>query len=483
MLRYLLWTLHLTVLQGWSNADGDKHFQKLREIADSSNNDKAQQETFWKINLRIGSELKSAGAFVVPDSSEQRPKCLHLCIAPGGYTEHLLQTYPEASVKGITLPLHLGGHPMVAAYGEKDPRVQVDFMDLTMLAVEYGTPMSEIPQGHPDAKNFSSNRPFLGETFGHVLCDGQILRTHFREEYRQTKEIVRLNVAQLIFGMTRISPRGTFVMLLHKADAFDNIELLKTFDDFSKVKLCKPQTIHAVRSSFYMIATDVDPTHPKAKEAVEQWKKDWKRATFDTDENTGMNREMPTEDKVKAVLKEFGPRLIELARDIWQTQKNALGRASYTKTNSRQTPSSAGPRSPYTKTVYPEKHKKPIPRSPYGNPAIENTAPLSWRKASISKAEPPSSSYLDSAKVASPWAKSNSPTTSSSKTNSEEAEYSVTNSSQAKMDPSKVRDENTNPIKGSTWDRLAFAQINSGKAEIESAKKKAESSNAQSDEW
>lgn len=355
----------LNVLQGWSSTEGDEHFKKLREKADSSNNDKTQQKIFWDINLRIGTELHSAGVFSIPNPLKPNPTSLHLCMAPGGYTEIFLKIHPEASVKGITLPPHLGGHPMCIPHSDKDPRVQVIFMDLTMLAVEYGTSMAEIPKEHPDAKKFSSDRPFLNETFDLVICDGQILRTHFREEYRQNREALRLNAAQLIFGMTRIKQGGTFMMLLHKADAFDNIELLETFDTFSKLKLIKPKTAHAARSSFYLIAKDVDPTHPKAQYAVEQWKKDWKRATLAGDEGTGMDKEMATEMKVNAVLEEFGPNLIGLAKEIWLTQKNALGRASYIKPNSPRMPK--------------------IPRKPQD----ENAAVGAWRKASHSNMDSP----------------------------------------------------------------------------------------------
>ena len=365
----------------------------MRERADSSNNDKAQQQIFWDLNIRIGQELRGAGAFSISDPLEPNPTSLHLCIAPGGYTWHILETYPEATVKGITLPPHLGGHPMGLDHGDKDARVQVKFMDLTMLAEEFGTSLSEISKDHPDAKKFSSDRPFLGETFDLVICDGQILRTHFREEYRQNREVLRLNVAQLIFGLTRIKHGGTFVMLLHKADAFDNIELLKIFDTIAKIKLFKPQCAHSPRSSFYLIARDVDPTHPKAQEAIQKWKEDWKNATIAGDEGTGVNKEMPTEDHVKAVLEEFGPRLIELAKAIWLVQKNALAKASYTRSSSPRTPSNVVPRSPYTKFKSPEAEGRggysnkgsPTAKWEYGtkmpgSPSLGPEWQKSWRK-------------------------------------------------------------------------------------------------------
>ena len=336
--------------------------------------------------MRIGEELRSAGAFAISDPLEPNPTSLNLCIAPGGYTQHILDAYPETSIKGITLPPHLGGHPMCIPHGDKDPRVQVKFMDLTMLAVEYGTSMSEIPKDHPDAKKFSGDRPFLDQTFDLVVCDGQILRTHFREEYRLNREVLRLNAAQLIFGLTRIKPGGTFVMLLHKADAFDNVELLQLFDAISKIKLFKPKTAHSPRSSFYLIAKDVDPMHPKAQAAIQQWKQDWKKATLAGDEGTGMTKDIPTDSRVNAVLEEFGPQLIKLAKDVWLIQRNALARASYTRPQSPRTPINfTSARAPYVKPEPSSLPKADPPRATwaYGKmPGTPNLGPEwqnSWR--------------------------------------------------------------------------------------------------------
>ena len=385
---------------------------------------------------------------------------------------------------------------MLIRHGENDPRVQVKFMDLTMLAVEYGTPMSEIPEGHPDAKKFNSDRPFLDEEFDHVLCDGQILRTHFREEYRQNREVIRLNVAQLIFGMTRIKSGGTFVMLLHKADAFDNVELLSTFDAFSKVKLCKPRSAHAVRSSFYLIATDVDPTHSRALEALKQWKKDWENATFEEDGGTGMNKEIPTEDVVLAVLEKFGPRLIEMAREIWQIQKNALGKASYTKTTSPWTPTGGWPRSPHTKTFLPGTDVSGAPRSPYTKPTAENNTPQAWRKASVSRVEALKPDFpklrspragsprakLNSAEVSSPWAKFESPKVNSPEVNSPKVYSPKVNSPKVyspKVDSPKV----DTPKAGSPGAKSASVEVDSPKTQIKVAETLPKSPNVPSDWW
>lgn len=256
-------------------------------------------------------------------------QALNLCMAPGAYTEVFLELYPEATVKGITLPLKLGGHHMTIPYGLQDPRVNLDFLDITMLAAEFGVTSENIPPNHPDAKNFTMHRPHGRDTFDVVLCDGQTLRTHQRLEYRENREPLRLLTAQLILGMTRIKPGGTFIILLHKADAFDTMQLLRSFSEFAKIALFKPQKAHNTRSTFYLIAKDVKPLSVPAIEAMEKWKFDWQQATFGGEKGTGVAKEPASDEEVNALLDEFGPELIKLCQHIWSIQAEALVRAEW----------------------------------------------------------------------------------------------------------------------------------------------------------
>jgi 23S rRNA U2552 (ribose-2'-O)-methylase RlmE/FtsJ len=313
-------------LQGWQNPEGDEFFKTLREHADHPG--KAGRERFYKMNKNIGMQLAKAGAFTTTPSIET-VHALNLCMAPGGYTWSLLEAHQSARISGITLPVGIGGHPMVLPYGRNDPRVQVEFMDITMMAPEFGTPIAEIPPEHPEAASFSTQVLYQDVSFDIVLCDGNVLRTHKRAEYRQGREALRLTVSQLIFGMKRIKTGGTFIILLHKADAWVSVELLQILESFSKIQLFKPARIHAQRSSFYVIAKDVQPKHPKAIEAIQKWQKDWWRATFAGKEHTGEDKEVD-EQRVYSVLDSFGPKLIELGRPIWKVQLDALRRASYT---------------------------------------------------------------------------------------------------------------------------------------------------------
>lgn len=201
---------------------------------------------------RIAQELQgNTGAFRV--QSTPRPNILDMCMAPGAFLETALKLNPGSHALGFTLPLSDGGHRVhLPVY----PNVTLKYLDITMLATDMG--VSSIPAGHADAKNFLPT-PFEGRRdFDIVLCDGQVLRTHSRASYREYRESCRLSFAQMVLGLERIKRGGTMVMLLHKLESWDAVLLLRTFSKFSSVGVYKPKHGHAKRSSFYMVAKNVD---------------------------------------------------------------------------------------------------------------------------------------------------------------------------------------------------------------------------------
>lgn len=321
-LRKQAWTDSRGCFQGWANDKSDKHFEKLR--GDADNPDRWLKDKFYDMNMKLGTELHdSTNAFSVRSPGGAGAKALNLCMAPGGYTWYFLKRFPKATVKGITLSPEDGGHPMYLPHGDDDPRVQVLYMDITMLAVEFGTSIANVPAQHPEAAKFIAERPFLGETFELVVCDGQVLRTHQHGRNRD-REILRLLTAQLILGLNRIKPGGTLIILLHKVDAWDNILLLQTLETFSKIRLYKPKKIHSLRSSFYLIAKNVLPESAPALEAIERWKSEWWQATFGGEAGTGLDKEEPSESLVREVLEQYGARLIEHGQPIWAIQLESM---------------------------------------------------------------------------------------------------------------------------------------------------------------
>jgi len=308
-------------IKGWENPDGDTYFRKQRLAVDNAS--LILQNRLFDMMRSLGKEMDATtGAFFCP---HRYPHILDLCMAPGGYTASVLDRHPNASVRGISLPTSLGGHNLLVPHDEMDPRVQVRLVDITMLASEFGVCSDDIPYGHPEASQFNGAQPYHGEEFDIVFCDGQVLRTHPRAEWREHCEATRLTVSQLILGLQRIKTGGTFIMLLHKMEAWNTCTLLKAFEAFSTVVLFKPQRSHATRSSFYLVAKNVQPESSAAKEAVQEWKKVWFETTFEGD----ATREGPSEGVVNAFLTDYGPRLVELGRGIWEIQARALESAPY----------------------------------------------------------------------------------------------------------------------------------------------------------
>lgn len=297
-------------------------------MADNSKSNAKTRVHFFKMMVAVGCELdKHTQALSNIGRNNQRPVVLDLCMAPGGFSAAVLKVNPTASLHGITLPSELGGHELLLAH--KD--LNVLSMDITLLAAEMGIKPEDVPKDHPDAGMFVFTRPFPDIKADLVFCDGQVLRPHaeHRADYRQNTEATRLDSAQLVLGLNRIKPGGTMIILCHRLEAWHTTNLIYKFSRFSNIRVHKAKTSHQVKSSFYLIATKVQPESEEARRAVERWKRAWRRTTFWgselAEEEDGKD---PTivdgGDRVEDVLEAFGGRLIELGRPVWRLQANAI---------------------------------------------------------------------------------------------------------------------------------------------------------------
>lgn len=200
-----------------------------------------------------------------------------------------------------------------------------------MLAGDFG--VADYDPGHPDADKFylttSHIYKDLDSSFSLVFCDGQVLRTHTRAPYRERFEASRLSLSQLVIAMRRIRQGGTFIMLLHKVEAWKSLQLLRCFGRFSKVRLFKPEKKHASRSSFYMIAQEIDASHAELQNAIEQWKHTWLTLTFRRSDSSEPSE--PSVEEVEELLTEYGETLVELAEPIWKIQLRGLKTAKWNK--------------------------------------------------------------------------------------------------------------------------------------------------------
>lgn len=279
--------------------------------------DPSQHERFYKMSQMIAAEMNDdTGALSFDKAST--PQVLDLCMTPGGYSAAILRLNPTASIDGITLPPGDGGYEALLPYGSANSRVCVVFTDITMLATEYGVDMKEVPTDHPDVQKLTSLRPYQDKRYDLVLCDGLVLHGKKWDSYRDSCEATRLTNAQWILGLQRIKPGGTLIILLHKLDTFHSMMLVRSFCAFATVELFKPKRSDALRSSFYMVAKDVQPHSADAEVALTRYKSFWYNATFRRGAGSGeaADRDDKRED-VKVVLEEFGPKLGELGRRIW----------------------------------------------------------------------------------------------------------------------------------------------------------------------
>lgn len=196
-----------------------------------------------------------------------------------------------------------------------------------MLSKEFG--VDEVPVRHPGHASFCAERPFINQRFDLVICDGQVLRTHKRPEYREGTEANRLTSSQLILALQRIRQGGTLIILLHKIEALDTMELLYSFSRFSDIEVFKPIKKHAIRSTFYLIAKNVQPNAEAGRVAVMAWKKAWWSATFGGEEGTGAGRIKIDDEYAQSIIDSFGDKFTSLAKPVWQIQADALSRTDF----------------------------------------------------------------------------------------------------------------------------------------------------------
>lgn len=281
---------------------------------------------------RIGQELQdNLKAFKVNNINTSPLRILDMCMAPGAFLETALRLNPGAQAVAFTLPEEAGGHKVLLP---RNKNVKINFLDITMLAEDMGTARADIATEHPDATKFLSQHLSSDMRFNLVLCDGQVLRTHepHRASYREPREARRLRLTQLALGLEHLQPGGTMMVLLHKVESWDTVCLLHSFSKFSDVRVFKPKLGHQKRSSFYMIAQKVQTGSQEATAAVQEWKRQWKIATFSGDEEY---RKFAHDSAsvgslgVHELLEEFGATLVKLGEDVWRIQADALAKASF----------------------------------------------------------------------------------------------------------------------------------------------------------
>jgi 23S rRNA U2552 (ribose-2'-O)-methylase RlmE/FtsJ len=287
------------------------------------------------MTCEIGQEMDENTSVITLAAADgsQSLRVLDIGMAPGGFAQTVLRKHRDARIWGITLPSKMGGLRIMLPGWRDDLKVRIEFADITMLANEMGRPATSIPTQHPDIARFSSERPFQNETFDLVFCGATgatTRRGHAGAEPHESYKRLRLGTSQLVFALQRLRNQGSLVLVMHKPESFDTTEVIRTFTKCSIVRLFKSKTKHAITSSFYMVAMEVDTQSEEMQSAVVRWKKQWEDATFQSDGALSTCLRA-SEDQVREMLAEFGPQLIDLATPLWKTQADALRASPFLK--------------------------------------------------------------------------------------------------------------------------------------------------------
>lgn len=316
-------------LQGWKKTSGDEFFQKQRETADKT--DASIQSSFFQLMQRIGDEMQEAHRVM---RLTEPGKILDLCMAPGGFSASALKFNPRASISGATLPEELGGYKLFVQDVFEGARVRVWYGDLTSLVGDMGMDNDDIAEEHPDFGKFQKEKVWAGELFDLVFCDGQVLRNHSQgmTECRQHCEARRLTCSQILIALRHVKIGGSIVILLHKIGSWETVLTLRAFDQFADIAIFKPLTAHRSRSSFYLVAKNVQPHHENALKTIKTWTEAWKYPTFrawadDGQENAfsdDRNDGTVLEEQVTKVMNEYGERLVTLGEHAWKIQTAAI---------------------------------------------------------------------------------------------------------------------------------------------------------------
>ncbi|PSR76775.1 hypothetical protein BD289DRAFT_495296 [Coniella lustricola] len=345
--------------KGWKNPAGDEYFKKQRFHTDHANHDTSLN--FLRMMQLAADKLQRATNIftLVPTDARRPPTVLGFGFAPGGFLQKILLENVHVLIWGITLPESLGGIPVLISdfpcpqhqspfhrgggstgFVAHPIRLQVIAADITMMAADLGMLPDEIPASHPDAiaHNFLLRRqlPPL-QRFDLVTCEAGVLRPHHAVHagaHREHGEHIRLRAAQLALAVARVKPGGSMIVLMHKAESSDSVRMLWLFSQFCRVRLFKPDGPHHYKSSFYMVATDVQSQSEPALKAVKRWVAEWKMATFGSVDKC-LDKMKKEAIGVEELLQVFGHEWVRLGNEVWETQLQGLRMKSFTKNANR----------------------------------------------------------------------------------------------------------------------------------------------------
>ncbi|KAG7094441.1 hypothetical protein E1B28_008038 [Marasmius oreades] len=241
---------------------------------------------------------------------------------PGGFSSYILSRYPLANGTGMSLPVEKGGHKLLL---EEDfhTRFNLIWADITLF--ELG---NRLVHNH-GPNTFTATFPFAPDHGGFdlIILDGHPLRTQAIGDSEDVHILGdRLIISSLILGMFCIKNGGTIMMKLSMPDRKITAQIMYLFDMLSgDLRTWKPVNIHAIQSTFYVIARDFGG----GMMAGRYWyvltglRDLWERLVVG--EQNGRLRHDDLDFVVdRRGLKAYSGRLEELSRHLWDVEAQSL---------------------------------------------------------------------------------------------------------------------------------------------------------------
>ena len=290
---------------------------------------------FFNLMQRIGNKMHEITSMM---SLVDTRNVLDLCMISDEYSALALKFNPQASVSEATLSKKYENHKLFVRDDFRDASVRVWQDDLTSLVKDMSIDDDNILERHSNFENFQKNEIWARKRFDLVFCDDQVLRNHSHNmmKSRQRCEARRLICSQLLIALRHIEMKDSMMILLHKIDRWDTVSTIRIFDRFASITLFKLLTAHKFRSSFYLVAKNIQSNNEDALKEIQDWTKSWKNATFHNSTGENACSDYRSEDvilkqQVTKTMNEFDERLITLRENAWKIQKETIEKSSWFK--------------------------------------------------------------------------------------------------------------------------------------------------------
>ncbi|KAI5808635.1 hypothetical protein DFH27DRAFT_522059 [Peziza echinospora] len=350
----------------WGSEKASKHFALQRKVADRSRANKKASKGFMFRMVRVAEEIEAGTGFFTTKpkitasgnlslkASYDPLYALDVCMGPGAFAQYFLHLNPSGSLDGMSLSVERGGYGLelesasktikslnrnqgwqknrARSFG-KTPIPSITWTDITLHAGLLPA-NQQLPEEaeFSDKAAFDANPPIPPQLQGAlkagnrlydlVICDGH-LRAPDQHKGR-TWDPARLIISQTIWALTFVKPGGSVLILLHRLEKWNTFITVYRFSKFANVRLFKPKTAFGTKSSFYLVGTNIQPENEVCKSWVEEMRQNWYTMTFGGENGFGAEVEAGAGLEVEEVLKDWGEAYVELARNIWQIQNEAL---------------------------------------------------------------------------------------------------------------------------------------------------------------